>query len=66
MLLVAIVMIHLGIAMQMIGVGAGFPLLIAGMAVCFLTIPVALVRISRAADRTADAPDAEGGTGLRS
>ena len=64
--LVAIVMIHLGIAMQMIGVGTGFPLLIAGMAACFLATPIALVRISRAADRTADAPDAEGGTGLRS
>lgn len=65
-LLVALVVIHLGAAMQVMGAGAGLPLVGAGVAACFLVTPIALVRISRAADRSADASDAEGGTRLRS
>lgn len=65
-LLVVIVMIHLGAAMQMMGVDAGLPLGVAGAATCFMITPIALVRISRAADRAAYARDAEGGTGRRS
>src|SRR5699024_9759576 len=65
-LLVALVVIHLGAAMQVMGAGAGLPLVGAGVAACFLVTPIALVRISRAADRSADASDAEGGTRRRS
>src|SRR5699024_9635869 len=39
-LLVALVVIHLGAAMQVMGAGAGLPLVGAGVAACFLVTPI--------------------------
>lgn len=65
-LLAAIVVIHVGVALQMTGNGAGFLLVIAGGAVCALSPLIALVRISMVAARVGDVHDAESGPGLRS